>query len=350
MRAVVVGELSGPDAAEILDVPEPAGSHWLSPGRRMLVEVHAAAICFPDLLQTRGLYQHSVPAPYVCGGEIGGIVLEAPPSSGFARGDRVAGLVRRGAMAELALAPPEYMLKLPDHMSFAEGAALYINYTTAWFALHQARAREGETVLVQGAAGGVGTAATEVIKAFGARSIAVVSTDEKESATRRMRADEVVRSTGPWLEEVRELTGGRGADVVIDTVGGDRFLDCVRSLAVGGRLVVVGFASGSIPTIKVNRLLLRNLSITGISMDIMEEEHPGTVRMVNEAVQALAQEGRIKPLIGARVPLEQGAEALRIMERREAIGKIVVDVRAPDRPEDSELSSSSGQQHATVDG
>jgi NADPH2:quinone reductase len=297
----------------------------------MLVEVHAAAISFPDLLQTRGLYQHSVPAPYISGGEIGGIVLEAPSGSGFAPGDRVAGLVRRGAMAELVLAPPEYMLRLPDRMSFAEGAALYINYTTAWFALHRAGAREGETVLVQGAAGGVGTAAMEVIKAFGARSIAVVSSDEKEAATLRMGADEVVRSTGPWLEKVRELTGGRGVEVCIDTVGGDRFLDCVRSLAIGGRLVVVGFAGGSIPTVKVNRLLLRNLTITGISMDIMEEEHPGTVRMVNEAVQALAEEGRIKPLIGVRVPLEQGAEALRIMERREAIGKIVVDVRTRSR-------------------
>jgi NADPH2:quinone reductase len=348
MRAVVVSELTGPDAAELTEVQEPEGSHWLSPGRRMLVEVHAAAVCFPDLLQTRGLYQHSVPAPYICGGEIGGIVLEAPPSSGFAPGDRVAGLVRRGAMAEFVLAPPEYILRLPDRMSFAEGAALYINYTTAWFALHQAGAREGETVLVQGAAGGVGTAALEVIKAFGARSIAVVSTDEKESAARRMGADEVVRSTGRWLEEVRALTGGRGVEVVIDTVGGDRFLDCVRSLAIGGRLVVVGFASGSIPAVKVNRLLLRNLTVTGISMDIYEEEHPGTVQMVNEAVQRLADEGRIHPLIGARVALEQGAEALRIMERREAIGKIVVDVRPPDRAESSERSS--GQQHAAVDG
>jgi NADPH2:quinone reductase len=137
----------------------------------------------------------------------------------------------------------------------------------------------------------------------------------------------VVRSTGPWLEQVRELTGGRGVQVVLDMVGGDRFLDSVRSLAVGGRLVVIGFAAGEIPTIKVNRLLLRNLMITGISMDIMEEEHPGTVRMCNDAVQALADAGAIHPLIGARVPFENGAEALRIMERREAIGKIVVDVR-----------------------
>jgi NADPH2:quinone reductase len=327
MRAVVVEELSGPDGARLAEVPEPEGSHWLTPGERLLVEVHAAAICFPDLLQTRGLYQHSVPAPFISGGEIGGVVLEAPAGSGFSAGDRVAGLVRRGAMAERVLAPPGFLLRLPDAMSFAEGAALYINYTTAWFALHRAEVRSGETVLVQGAAGGVGTAAIEVIKAFGARSIAVVSSDAKEDAVRALGADEVVRSGGPWLEKVRELTDGLGVEAVIDTVGGDRFLDSVRSLAIGGRLVVVGFAGGSIPTVKVNRLLLRNLMLTGISMDIFEQEHPGTVARVNAAVQTLADEGRIHPLIGARVPFEDGAEALRIMERREAIGKIVVDVR-----------------------
>jgi NADPH2:quinone reductase len=328
VRAVVVQELVGPDGAVFTEVPEPEGAHWLSPDERMLVEVHAAAICFPDLLQTRGAYQHSVEAPFISGGELAGVVLEAPVSSGFAPGDRVLGLARRGAMAERALVPPGYVLRLPDAMSYAEGAAVYINYCTAWYGLHRADVRAGETVLLQGAAGGVGTAAVEVAKAFGARTIAVVSSDEKERAVRALGADEVVRSTGPWLDEVRELTGGRGVQAVLDMVGGDRFLDSVRALAIGGRLVVVGFAGGAIPTIKVNRLLLRNLTLTGISMDIMEEEHPGTVRMINDAVQQLADSGSISPLIGARVPFEDGAEALRIMDRREAIGKIVVDVRA----------------------
>jgi NADPH2:quinone reductase len=330
MRAMVVTDLSGPDALQLVEVPEPAGSHWLANGQRMVVEVHAAAISFPDLLLTRGQYQHAIPAPYISGGEIGGIVLEAPSGSGFSPGDRVAGLVRSGAMAERVLAPPGYMLKLPDTMSFAEGAAVYINYTTAWFALHRVGAQAGETALVQGAAGGVGTAAIQVIKAFGARSIAVVSSDEKEQAVRRLGADEVVRSTGPWLDEVRALSGGRGVEIVIDPVGGDRFLDSLRALDIGGRMVVVGFAGGSIPTVKVNRLLLRNLTITGISMDVYEESHAGTVGMVNNAVQELAERGAIKPLIGARVPFEDGAEALRMMERRQAIGKIVVDVRASD--------------------
>jgi NADPH:quinone reductase len=308
-------------------VPEPEGGHWLSPDERLLIEVHAAAICFPDLLQTRGLYQHSVEAPFISGGEIGGVVLEAPPGSDLRPGDRVCGVVRRGAMAERALAPPPFILRLPDHLSFAEGAALYINYTTAWFGLHRAGTQPGDTVLLTGAAGGVGTAAIEVAKAFRARTIALVSSDEKEAAVRSLGADFVLRSTGAWLDEVRELTDGRGVEVVLDMVGGDGFLDAVRALAIGGRLVVVGFAGGTIPTVKVNRLLLRNLSLTGISMDIHEQEHPGTMARVNAAVQALADEGAIRPLIGARVPFEDGPEALRIMERREAIGKIVIDVR-----------------------
>ena len=229
MRAVVVEELSGPDGARFTEVPEPEGSHWLSPNERMLVEVHAAAICFPDLLQTRGQYQHSVPAPFISGGEIAGVVLEAPPASGFAPGDRVLGLARRGAMAERALVPPGYVIPLPERLSYAEGAAVYINYCTAWFGLHRAGVVEGETVLVQGAAGGVGTAAMEVIRAFGARSIAVVSSDEKERAVRALGADEVVRSSGPWLEEVRELTGGRGVEAVLDMVGGDSWWSVSRA-------------------------------------------------------------------------------------------------------------------------
>jgi NADPH2:quinone reductase len=179
---------------------------------------------------------------------------------------------------------------------------------------------------LQGAAGGVGTAVLQVAKVFGARVIAVVSSDVKEQLARRLGAAEVVRSAGHWLDEVRALTEGKGVQVVVDTVGGDRFVDSVRAMRIGGRLVVVGFAAGEIPSIKVNRLLLRNLTLVGISMDIMEQEFPGTVAMINAAVQRLLDDGTIDPVIGARVPFEEGAEALRIMERREALGKIVVDI------------------------
>jgi NADPH2:quinone reductase len=328
MRAVVLDELGGPDAARLAEIPEPQGAHPMAAGgARLLVEVHAAGVSFPDLLRSRGEYQMHPPLPFATGAEVAGVVQEADPGSGFAAGDRVAALTHWGGVAELALAMPQHTLRLPDAMTYAQGAALYLNYATAFYALHRAGVHAGETVLVQGAAGGVGTAALEIIAALGARSIAVVSSDDKERAARDMGADEVVRSTVAWLDEVRALTDGRGVQAVVDPVGGERFLDSLRSLAIGGRLAVVGFTGGSIPELRVNRLLLRNLTVMGVEMVVMDQVAPGTVRMVNGAVQALAEAGRIKTMVGVRLPFEEGAEALRVLDRREAIGKVVVDVR-----------------------
>jgi NADPH:quinone reductase len=333
MRAIVVSELSGPDGLRLQDVPEPEGAHPLADGERLLVDVHASGVAFPDLLQTRGEYQFKTPPPFVTGGEFGGVVVEAPAGSAFAPGDRVAGMSIWGTMAERALAVPRYTIRIPDSMSFAEGAALWLNYSTAHFAIERAGVREGETVLVHGAAGGVGTAALDLLRSMGARSIAVVSSDDKERVARELGADEVVRSTGPWLDEVRELTGGLGVEVVLDPVGGDRFTDSLRALDQAGRLVVIGFTGGSIPQLKVNRLLLRNLTVLGIGLDPMDRRFPGTVRRIGDAVQRLAEEGQLHPLIGRRLPLDQGAEALRILDRREAIGKVVVEVRPAPGPQ-----------------
>jgi NADPH2:quinone reductase len=332
MRAVVVEDLSGPDGLRVADVPAPQGAHPGAETGRLLVEVHCAGVSFPDLLESRGEYQLSVPPPFVTGGEIAGVVLEATSESGFAAGDRVAGLVHWGGMAELALGMPQYTVALPESMSFAEGAALYLNYSTAWFAVQRAGVQTGETVLVQGAAGGVGTASLDILRNLGARSIAVVSSDEKEEVARELGADEVVRSTGPWLEQVREMTHGHGVEVVLDPVGGERFTDSLRALDVAGRLVVIGFTGGSIPTVKVNRLLLRNLTVLGIGLEPMDRRFPGTVRRISDAVQELAARGAVKPLVGRRLPLEKGPEALRILERREAVGKVVVDIRTDREP------------------
>ena len=327
MRAVVVEALTGPDGVRLTDVPDPVGAHPRADGERVLVEVHAAGVAFPDLLQSRGEYQISTPPPFVTGGEFGGVVREAPDASGFVAGDRVAGMSIWGAMAELALAIPKYTIKLPDAMSFADGAALWLNYSTAWMALDRAGVRPGETVLVHGAAGGVGTAALDLLCGAGARSIAVVSSDDKERAARAVGADEVVRSTGPWLDQVRDLTAGHGVEVVLDPVGGDRFTDSLRALDVAGRLVVIGFTGGSIPTIKVNRLLLRNLTVTGIAMDPLDQRFPGSARRASDAIQDLAEQGRVRPLIGRRLPFAEGAYALSVLGDRQAIGKVVVDVR-----------------------
>lgn len=326
MRAVVVRDLIGPAGARLETVPVPAGAHRLSPGRRMLIEVHAAGVAFPDVLMSHGTLQLDVPAPYIAGTEASGVVIEAPEDSGFKPGDRVAGSVLGGAMAEYALMRPEFTIRLPDGMSYAGGAALHLNYVTAWLALEKAGFASGQWVLVLGAAGGLGTAALNLIDLLGGRSIALVSSAEKERVALEMGATHVLRGDGSWLPALRELTGGHGVDVVLDPVGGDGFVDHVRALRSGGRILVIGFAGGSIPSIRVNRLLLRNLSVIGFDFDVWEDIVPGTARRTGDAIAALAAEGRIRPYIGSRFPLEHGADAIRVLEDRRALGKVVVDV------------------------
>lgn len=327
MKAIQVSELNGPSSAVMAEVSEPEGAHPRAEGQRFLIDVHAVGLSFIDPLQTRGLYQNGVPTPYIAGSEVSGIVLEAPEHSRFSPGDRVAGIIWHGGLAERALALPDYTIKLPDSTSMLEGAAIYMNYATSWYALHRAHLQPGNVVLVQGAAGGVGTAALDLAPTFGVSTIAVVSSDEKEEAVKSCGATHVVRSTGDWLQEVKDLTDGRGVHAVLDPVGGDRFTDNLRSLRQGGIVVVIGFAEGSIPTVKVNRLLHRNLSVTGITMDNMETEYPGTLAMVRDAVESLTFEGKIHPLIGATFPLEAAADALQHIEDRKAVGKVIVEIK-----------------------
>src|SRR3954454_12439967 len=219
MRALQITELTGPDTAlKVVDVDEPQASHFLTPGRGVVVEVHAAGVSFPEVLQTRGEYQVKPPLPFVPGSEVGGGVREAPADSGLQAGDRVAAFCMLGGFAEVAVAPAFLTFALPDALDFAQGAALILNYHTAYFALNlRGRLEAGETVLVHGAAGGVGTAALQVAKGLGATTIAVVSTDEKERTAREAGANEVVRADG-FREAVQDLTGGRGVDAVLDPV------------------------------------------------------------------------------------------------------------------------------------
>jgi NADPH2:quinone reductase len=328
MRAVQIVDLSGPDGAlRLVDVPQPEPSHLLTPGAGVLVDVHAAGVSFPEVLQTRGEYQIKPPLPFVPGSEVAGVVRAAPEGAGVREGDRVAAFCMLGGFAETAVAPAFLTFPLPDALDFAQGAGLILNYHTAYFALRlRGRLTEGETVLVHGAAGGVGTAALQVAKGLGARTIAVVSSDEKARVARDAGADETLRADGPWKDEAKERSGG-GVHVVLDPVGGDRFTDSLRTLREGGRLVVVGFTGGSIPEVKVNRLLLSNIEVVGAGWGAYVMGKPEANREIGDAIERLVDAGFVRPVVGERFRLDRAADALRCIDERRALGKIVLDVR-----------------------
>jgi NADPH:quinone reductase len=317
MRAIQIVELSGPESAlRLVEVPEPDGEG-------VVIDVHAAGVSFPEVLQTRGQYQVRPDLPFVPGSEVGGIVRSAPDGAGVRAGDRAAGFCMLGGFAEVALAPPQFVFALPDRLDFAQGAALILNYHTAYFALKtRGRLAAGETVLVHGAAGGVGTASLQVAKGLGARTIAVVSSDEKDRVAREAGADEVLRSDAAWKDDAKALGG---VDVVLDPVGGDRFTDSLRSLRPNGRVVVVGFTGGSIPEVRVNRLLLNNTDVVGAGWGAYIGSHPEVIGEIGAAVNELIEAGHVTPLVGARLPLERAAEALGLIEGRAATGKVVLE-------------------------
>jgi NADPH:quinone reductase len=328
MRAIQITELTGPDSAlQLVHVPEPEPSHMLTPGRGVVVDVHAAGVSFPEVLQTRGEYQFKPPLPFVPGSEVAGVVRAAPDGADVREGDRVAAFCMLGAFAEIAVAPEHFCFKLPEEFSFGQGAGLVLNYHTAYFGLKlRGRLQAGETVLVHGAAGGVGTATLQVAKGLGARTVAVVSTDAKEATAREAGADEVLRSDSRWKDEVKEITGG-GVDLVLDPVGGERFLDSVRSLREGGRVVVVGFTGGSIPEVRVNRLLLNNTEVVGAGWGAYVMGKPDATREIGAAIDDLIAQGFVRPIVGASFPLERTADALNLIDERGAAGKVVLEVR-----------------------
>ena len=310
-----------------MDVPEPQPSHMLTPGSGVLVDVHAAGVSFPEVLQTRGQYQLKPELPFVPGSEVAGIVRSASDDADVREGDRVSAFCALGGFAETAVAPTFFTFPLDEALDFAQGAGLILNYHTAYFALAmRGRLRSGETVLVHGAAGGVGTAALQVAKGLGARTIALVSTEAKRGVAEQAGADETVLLGDSWKDDVRSLSDG-GVDVVLDPVGGDRFTDSLRALREGGRLIVVGFTGGSIPEVRVNRLLLNNTEVVGAGWGAYVMGKPQLNREVGAAIGRMVQEGFIRPVVGERFPLEQAGEALRALDERRATGKVVLEVR-----------------------
>ena len=323
MKAVVVHELTGPDGVIVSDVPEPDA------GDDVLVEVRAAGISYPDVMMSRGTYQFKPPLPFTLGIEAAGVVRAAPDGCGLRPGDRVA-CFSPGACAEQMVAPVATTFPLPATLDFPQGAALIMNYHTAHFALaRRAGLRAGETVLVLGAAGGVGTAALQVARGLGARTIAAVSSEAKEKAAYSAGADEVVRTDADWSVALTALTNGAGVDVIVDPVGGsdDQLREHLRCLAVEGRLVVIGFASGAIPTIGLNRLLFRNVSVVGAAWGAFALARPEYLREVAVDLDRMVGAGQVRPLVGTSYPMAGVADALRDIEQRRAVGKLVMEVR-----------------------
>ena len=320
MRAVQVIRPDGPEALEVGEVPDPVPAE-----DQVLVEVKAAGVNFPDLLLSQDLYQYKPERPFVLGSEFAGLVRQAPAGSEFAPGDRVVGFSSIGAFAELVAAPATNVFPLPDDVGFAAGSCVPMNYLTMIFALTtRGQLREGETVLVQGAAGGIGTATIQLAAAMGARVISVVSTQEKAEFVKSVGSHEAVLADD-FLPAVKELTGGAGVDMVVDPVGGARFTDSLRSLAPLGRLLVIGFTAGDIPTVRVNRLLLNNIDVRGVGWGAYALPRPGYVRQEWDRLVPYLESGVVDPPISGRYPLERAGEAVAQLGGRAVLGKVVIE-------------------------
>jgi NADPH2:quinone reductase len=311
-------EFAGPDAVEWREVAEPTRDD------HVLVDVVAAGVSFADLLQTRGEYQLKPPLPYSPGMDAAGVVRWAPAGAGVDEGQRVAVLLRYGCWQEVVAAPAQRILPLPDDVGFEAGAAFGLNYLTALFALtSRAHAQAGETLVVHGAAGGVGTAAIQIGRALGLRTIAVASDDAKCRFALECGAHEAVPADG-WLGAVNALAGERAVDIVFDPVGGDRVSESIRTLAPNGRLLVLGFAGGEIPTVRVNRLLLGNRGVLGAASLEYFEQRPGALAELWALLLGLRREGALPDPPVQQFAFSDARGALRAIADREAKGKVVL--------------------------
>ncbi|MBP2367102.1 NADPH:quinone oxidoreductase family protein [Pseudonocardia parietis] len=321
MRAVQVVELGGPTSVRVAEVDPPERGEG-----EVLVDVAAAGVNFPDLLLTKGLYQYKPDPPFTLGSECAGTVREAGPDSRFAPGDRVVAFTMSGVFGEIVSVPEQTVLPLPDEVGFAAGACLPMNYLTAHFTLvARGGLKAGETVLVHGAAGGVGTAVVQLAAALGATVIGVTSTEAKAEIAKRAGAAHAVGVEG-FKDAVKEITDGAGVDMVVDPVGGDRFTDSLRSLAPLGRVMVVGFTAGDIPTVKVNRLLLNNVDVRGVGWGAYALGRVDFLRAEWDALLPHLRSGALDPLISDRFPLEKAGEALSRIDDRVVTGKVVLEV------------------------
>ena len=310
------------DVMSLDEIPDP------EPGAgQLLVRVLGASANFADALICRGLYQLKPPLPFTPGLELcGEVVALAPGATGFAVGDRVIGssVLPAGGFAELALMDVATTFPAPGALDDAQAAALYIGYQTGWFGLHRrAHLQPAETLLVHAAAGGVGSAAVQLGKAAGARVVGVVGGREKADVARALGADVVVdRHTEDFVEVVRDLTHGRGADVVYDPVGGDAYQRSTKCIAFEGRILVVGFAGGQIQSAALNHALVKNYSILGLHWGLYTTKEPGLVRVCHDELSRLAADGVVRPLVSERLALDAVADGLQRLADGTTVGRL----------------------------
>jgi len=329
MKALIVHEHGPLEKLSLGDFPDP------TPGKgEVLVDVHAASVNFPDLLVIGGTYQNLPPRPFVPGKDLAGVV--AAVGEGVTRvkvGDRVLAQIEHGAFAERAVVREVLCFVMPARMSFADGAAMGLVYLTAHNAMvERASLQAGETVLVTGAAGGVGLACVQLAKALGATVVAAVSSEEKARLVRDNGADHVVRTDVPDLrasfrQQVFDAVGKRGIDLVLENVGGDVFDASLRVVAWCGRLVIIGFAGGRIPEVKAGYLLVKNISLIGLQSSDYRERTPEVVRKAYERLFALYEQGKLQPQVMARYPMRDYLAALHTVKDRKVLGKVVINTR-----------------------
>ena len=324
MRAVICEEYGPPENLRVADTDPP------QPGAGDIhIAVKACGVNFPDFLIVAGKYQVRPPLPFTPGAELAGEILAVGDDvSGFTVGQRVLAMTQTGAMAAEVCVPAAAVMPIPDEMDFAIAAGFLLTYGTSWHALKQRAALQaGETLLVLGAAGGVGLAAVELGVALGADVIAAASTAEKLRVAREHGATHGIAYAEDSLkEQVNELTSGRGADVIFDPVGGNIFDDCLRSVAWNGRILVIGFASGDIQAIPANLPLLKGASVVGVFWGRFTSEEPGEHVANTKELLAMYSAGKVRPRVSAKFPLDDAAKAIRALADRRAIGKVIVEI------------------------
>ncbi|MCV7172843.1 NADPH:quinone oxidoreductase family protein [Mycobacterium manitobense] len=318
MKALVAQSLTGPAGLEYTDVDDVRNTD------AVVIDVGAAGVNFPDLLMLRGEYQLKLDPPFIPGVEVAGTVRSVPEDSEFTVGQRVSAFSLLGGFAERVAVPASSVVPTPPGVDDASAAALLGNYYTMYFALARRGAlRIGETVLVLGSAGGIGTASIQIAKAMGAKVIAMVHRPDARDFVESLGADVVLPLTDGWLQAVRDVTDGRGVDLVVDPVGGEAFDDAIRALATEGRLLVIGFAAGGIPTVKVNRLLLRNVSVVGVGWGEFVNRNPGAQSLFGFGLGKLVEAG-LRPPPPVTYPLSEGRAALEALAAGEIRGKLVL--------------------------